>query len=234
MKQELYSAIWGYSLEDIKKYALEAENINSKNKNSETALMSAVNRGDPAIISFLLTIPTLKLEIKNKHKQTALFLAAKNGDIDLCEILLNAGAKIDSKDYSEGNVLLAAIQKSDCFSFLLKHNPDMHCRNGLNMSALTYLYNSEDIKLIKELISYSKDIEDINNFDQQRKDIYNHHVKKLKLPNLIEANEALNTSVKEAITKIELKLTLEQSLNTKSIKQNKNLNYFLLSKIEEI
>lgn len=97
----------------------------------------------------------------------------------------------------------------------------MHCRNGLNMSALTYLYNNEDIKLIKELISYPKDIEDINNFDQQRKDIYNHHVKKLKLPNLISANEALNTSVKEAITKIELKLTLEQSLNTKSIKQNK-------------
>lgn len=108
MKQELYQAIWGDSLEDIKKYALEAENINSKNKNSETALMSAVNRGDSAIINFLLTIPTLKLEIKNKDKQTALFLAAKNGDIDVCEILLNAGAKIDSKDYSEGNVLLAA------------------------------------------------------------------------------------------------------------------------------
>jgi ankyrin repeat protein len=217
MNQELYNAIWGHSLADIKKYALEAENINSKNKKSETALMSAVNRGDPDIVITLLTIPSLKLEVRNKHKQTALFLAAKNGETQICEILLDAGAKINSKDYSEGNVLLAAIQKPECFKALLKYNPDMHCRNDLNMSCLTYLYKDKNIDLIEHLVSYSKDISDIDNFHQQRKDIYIYHVKNNSLPD----NELFNKQVENVIEKIKLKLELDITLEQKSTKSLK-------------
>lgn len=219
MKDELYNAIWGHSLDDIKMHAIEAENINSKNKKSETALIAAVNRGNPEILNFLLTLPKIKLEIKNKYKQTALFIAAKNGDSKICEILLKAGAKINSKDYTQGNVLLASVQKSDCFKLLLKYNPDIHCRNELNMSAMTYLYNNKNINCIQELVSYSKDLEDINNFNQQREDIYNYHAKKLiNKPTEFLSNQQFTYQVESIIENVKLKLNLDSSLEQRSTK----------------
>ena len=70
-------------------------NVNKKNKNGETALIRASQKGDKEICKYILNKSSVevKMDEKNTDGNTALHMVSFNGYIEICKLLI--GRKIE-------------------------------------------------------------------------------------------------------------------------------------------
>ncbi|XP_034049550.1 ankyrin repeat and SOCS box protein 3 isoform X2 [Thalassophryne amazonica] len=94
-----------------------------------TCLHQAVYEGHSEIVRMLANV--CNLEARDDHKITPLFLAAQYDRQDCLEILVNAGADVNSQAEDLATPLLIASQEGHegCVNFLLDHgaNPNLVC-----------------------------------------------------------------------------------------------------------
>lgn len=95
---DLFTAVWKNQFHLIKIFLENEPNlINSLDNSTEygndwSILHYAVYRNYKEMIQYFLTIPLLNINIRNRDGFTPLFYAAQQNNIELCELLLHAGA----------------------------------------------------------------------------------------------------------------------------------------------
>ncbi|XP_054623108.1 ankyrin repeat and SOCS box protein 3-like isoform X2 [Dunckerocampus dactyliophorus] len=89
-----------------------------------TCLHVAVHNGSTGVLRMLA--PVADLEARNDRRITALFLAAEVGQQECLEILVNAGANVNTKAATGCTPLLIASEEDhmECVDFLLDHGAD--------------------------------------------------------------------------------------------------------------
>ena len=79
-------------IDKVRKFLAEGTDVNSKNRNEDTALMEACSTGQKEVVELLLA-KGADLNAKDNYQQTALQWAAMKGQRTVEEVLKNAGAK---------------------------------------------------------------------------------------------------------------------------------------------
>ena len=113
-------------------------NIEARNKNGYTGLLTAALRNREELINLMLAPPRsvpakADIEVRNRGGETALIVAARRGHKEALECLLNANANIEAVSVR-------------------------------GMTALDYAIETGDISIIECLIEYGADINHINPF----------------------------------------------------------------------
>ncbi|CAN9508852.1 unnamed protein product [Ophioblennius macclurei] len=94
-----------------------------------TCLHQAVYEGHKEIVRLLINVSNI--ESVDDHRITPLFLAAQYGEKECLEILINAGADVNTQSYDLATPLLIASQENNeaCVTLLLEHgaNPNTFC-----------------------------------------------------------------------------------------------------------
>lgn len=102
----LFDAIEGGNLEIIKEIVNNIDDINVVDNNGQTALFHAVLKENPDIAKFLIS-NGIDVNILDKKRQSVLFNAVILGaqNLNLIELILEKGAKLNIKDYAEKTLL---------------------------------------------------------------------------------------------------------------------------------
>ncbi|ORY17714.1 ankyrin, partial [Neocallimastix californiae] len=112
--------------------------INRVNEKNETALMYACLRGNYDIVKCLVDHQA-DVRIKSKYNGTALNYAVQGSNDKIVEfLLLEAGAKIDEKDYQGYTGLLWACENEnhEMIRFLIGKGANIHICNDYGYNAL--------------------------------------------------------------------------------------------------
>lgn len=115
----LFDAVEGGNLEIIKEVVNNIEDINTVDNNGQTVLFHSVLKDDDNITKYLIT-NGIDVNILDKKRQNVLFNAVVLGSqaISTIELLLEAGVKLNIKDYADKTLLdeilkILAISKLD-------------------------------------------------------------------------------------------------------------------------
>jgi len=101
MDKILEEIIGSHSLANLKEYCEHAPvDLNHKNNKGYNALIYCADRYFTAGVEYLISLPRINLEIKNKNQETALYSAARTGDLPITKLLLEAGAKLETTNYT--------------------------------------------------------------------------------------------------------------------------------------
>lgn len=217
MNKELEQAIFfSYNnLDNLKLFVKNTKNINHKNNRGENALSTAVKQGMYKTVKFLISLPDINLEIKNKNNTTVLNSTARLGDLEMMRLLIDSGADINGTNYLGATVLMVCRASKECFREVLNHNPNLHIKTLQHMTIYTYLYAEENYESLKEIVSSSKDMEDIKNFEDQHQSIYNHFIKEDCV------NESFNEQALSLLSSVRNYFELNEKLQDKLVKSFK-------------
>jgi hypothetical protein len=107
----------------------------------------------------LLLKSGISTEERNPQKMTALHFAACKGHCDIVEILLDAGAKINSTSHMGSPVVVAASRgQLKTVKLLIKRGADIHTSNGHTGNALYQASRYGQLLLVRMLIDYGADV----------------------------------------------------------------------------
>ena len=85
--------------------------INSTDDEGCSALIAASGGGQPVVVNQLLEAGAAgAVDLVNIHGETALLIAAQNGSVDVTELLLKAGAKVNMIDHDGQSAILNAAR----------------------------------------------------------------------------------------------------------------------------
>ncbi|XP_070708088.1 ankyrin repeat and SOCS box protein 3 [Pempheris klunzingeri] len=121
----LYAAVDGGHKEVVKLLVSKGAEANRTHTAScWTCLHQAVYKGHSEIVHILVSV--CNLEALDDHKISPLFVAAQYGQRECLEILVNAGANVNSQAADLATPLLIASQEGHdaCVDFLLDHGAD--------------------------------------------------------------------------------------------------------------
>uniref|UniRef100_A0A3Q3K1J6 SOCS box domain-containing protein n=1 Tax=Monopterus albus TaxID=43700 RepID=A0A3Q3K1J6_MONAL len=121
----LYAAVDGGHKEVVELLVCEGAEVNRTHTAScWTCLHQAVYKGHSEIVRILINV--CNLEAVDDHRITPLFLAAQYGQQECLEILVNAGANVNTQAADLATPLLIASQEGHqaCVDFLLDHGAD--------------------------------------------------------------------------------------------------------------
>lgn len=102
----LFDAVEGGNLDIIREIVNNIDDINIVDNNGQSVLFDAVLKDNPDIAKFLIS-NGIDVNILDKKRQSALFNAVILGaqNLPVIELLLEKGAKLNIKDYSEKTIL---------------------------------------------------------------------------------------------------------------------------------
>ena len=144
-------------------------NINSQNKNGQTALHIASQLGRSKIVKLLVESPNIDLNIIDKNERTALNVAAASFRYKAIEILLGKNSLIKPDKNNETPIhFLASKSPVNLFTKLLEKNECKENLEGFNQKKSTPLHcsiHSLNFDKIKILIDLRVNL---NSFDQNR------------------------------------------------------------------
>lgn len=128
----LYAAVDGGYTEVVELLVSKGAEVNRTHTAScWTCLHQAVYKGHSEIVRILVSV--CNLEALDDHKISPLFVAAQYGQQECLEILVNAGANVNTQAADLATPLLIASQEGHqaCADFLLDHGaePDTACSN---------------------------------------------------------------------------------------------------------
>ena len=134
--------------------------LNEKNNEGSTALMLATLHREIKCI-YVLLVNGADVEIEDDRGENALMIAAQVGYIDGLQILLNAGAKINSKSHVRGHTALmqaAQWEETECLRILLKSGADIDLKSNKLVTALMYAAMYGNVECVKVLVSHGADV----------------------------------------------------------------------------
>jgi ankyrin repeat protein len=142
--------------------AMEKENKSPRlgPGNGMTPLHTASRCGRTAVVRLLLDHKA-KLDATVKDTgATALQLAAVNGHVDVAELLIHRGAKVDAANLGGGTPLQLAVdhQRLKVVDLLLSNKADPNARDNQGLTALHYAAHTGDMVLIRKLIDRGADV----------------------------------------------------------------------------
>ena len=145
--------------EIVKLLLLHHANIDNRNKYGCTALYFAAGNNSKLLVKLLIendanvSIPG---HIEGYPGMPPLLEAAVAGYTEICELLLNAGADVNSVGYENMTALMRATSNGhlDTIKVLLQHNADINCimRNGSTALDIARQYKQKEAE--KLLINY--------------------------------------------------------------------------------
>jgi ankyrin repeat protein len=108
------------------------------NSEGETPLFRSSANGNIELVKILLAIPSCSSSIEavasSTANQTSLIAAARGNHLEICQVLLEAGANIEHGDSQGRTALYAASQEgyTEIVQLLINHNSDLepHIENG--------------------------------------------------------------------------------------------------------
>ena len=150
-------------IDEIKKYLLDGNDINSKIDDFEgTYLHEAISEGDIESISFLLS-KGADVNMLNNSTQSPLIIAieADEVNIDLIKLLIDTGANINFKDSQGDSPLILAGEQQDLeLMRVLLNTPNINV-NIVDRRGRTALHEaiiSSNIEMCRLLIEYGADV----------------------------------------------------------------------------
>ncbi|XP_061193001.1 E3 ubiquitin-protein ligase MIB1-like [Saccostrea echinata] len=172
--------------------------VNIIDKNGNTPLHEAVERGYLQITKQLLNTGMCNLELKTPHNYTPLMRSVYNDYEEIAEALITAGANIEATGAKGRTSLFIAVIESslNCMELLLKNGCNMAVRDSHGFTMLKTIFKTNSI-IKAEAIKLLQKFE--YNIDHDR-DYLEDMVKKSKDPNDKVYAEMLlqNKSIKEA------------------------------------
>jgi len=151
----LMKAAWEGEAEIVEALLAAGAKVNAKATDTdETALMSAVTKGDPATIGMLLKAGADVNPI-NKFGFNVFTSAVAAGNEDVAAILLDSGAKIDAGAHGLTPLQFAASAGNiNMIRFLVKHGADVNhgAKTGDQTALLSAIYGAHP-EVVQVLIS---------------------------------------------------------------------------------
>jgi len=153
----LFTAIASEENETVKQLIISGFNVNTKDKNNQTALHVAVEHGNLEIIKFLLERGA-KVNLKSKHNRTPLLMIDEFSEdeeilIEIVNLLIAKGADVNIRDKSKKTALMLVCYEEnfEAAKILLEAgaNPNLKDEDGETALQKT---DSDEIKQL--LISY--------------------------------------------------------------------------------
>ncbi|KAL7963708.1 ankyrin repeat-containing domain protein [Trichoderma compactum] len=136
--------------------------LNAKDDDSRTLLSHAAERGQYYIVQSLIETGTVDLnKADGKTGMTPLHWATKKGHMSVVELLVNAGAQLETKEKRyEMTALTLAIhyRREDIFGFLLQSDANVHVSD---IAGRTTLFNATlwgELAIIQQLVDCGVDV----------------------------------------------------------------------------
>ena len=115
--------------------------------------------GNTDILGLLLRHPDIEYDIRIRGGEMAIHHAAREGCLDVIEMLMKRGARIDEKDETGDTCLLLAAKSGhvDIVYFLLSQGAEINHRNHEGQDVWYFAIKNEDNTLLQALVSATKD-----------------------------------------------------------------------------
>ena len=136
----------------------ESVNVNSKDKNGFTCLMSACQNGQFELVEVLLR-RNANHSVKNNDGWTALILACQEGHDDIVELMLKEAANVNVQTNNGGTALTIAAEHGHLkiVNLLLKNHANPNLCNKLKWSAMMFASSNGHHRVIELLLKERAD-----------------------------------------------------------------------------
>jgi len=152
----LYRAIQAGDLDQIKRHLYHDTDINQPDRNGDTPLHVAANRGKP-VIARMLVEHGAGLETPNGDGRSPMAVALLSGKIQVARLLLKFGAALDAQA-----LLFEAIRSQadyrDLYEFLHAQGADPNAADGDGLTPLLAAIEAGDRLVTKRLIDLGADV----------------------------------------------------------------------------
>ncbi|MEA5578323.1 ankyrin repeat domain-containing protein [Anabaena sp. UHCC 0451] len=127
-----------------------AEDLNQRGENGDTALMKATREGLYAVVKELIDAGG-DINATNNDHNNALWFACFGNHYDLINLLLDANIDINNQNDNGATVLMygASAGKTEVVRLLLQHHPNMNLQNLDDYKAIDFASNREVLRLLK-------------------------------------------------------------------------------------
>ena len=129
----------------------------------KNALHLAVTRKNVEIAKMVIEDGGIPVDSMEHNEKTSLNLAARHGSIEMIQLLLDLGARVESHDRLGGTPLMRAIdgKNLDYVKLILSHGANIHATDQYNRGILHSCAVNRAEKILKYLLEHYKDL-DIN------------------------------------------------------------------------
>ena len=127
-----------------------AEDLNQRGENGDTALMKATRQGLSTIVKELIAAGA-DINATNNDHNNALWFACFGDHYDLINLLLDNNIDINNQNDNGATVLMygASAGKTEVVRLLLQYNPNMNLQNLDDYKAIDFASNREVLRLLK-------------------------------------------------------------------------------------
>ncbi|WP_016951606.1 ankyrin repeat domain-containing protein [Anabaena sp. PCC 7108] len=127
-----------------------AEDLNQRGENGDTALMKASREGLSAIVKELIAAGA-DINATNNDHNNALWFACFGNHYDLITLLLDNNTDINNQNDNGATVLMygASAGKTEVVRLLLQYHPNMNLQNLDDYKAIDFASNIEVLRLLK-------------------------------------------------------------------------------------
>ena len=130
-----------------------------------TALMLAALLGYVGIVGRLLDYPGIEIDLQDVNGMTALYLAAKYDHVQIVELLLRFGARVDIGDYRVGRTALRVAAERDheeIVRLLQKSGARIDLKDSSGGTAMLHAVRQGAEKALNEMIEAGGNLEEVN------------------------------------------------------------------------
>ena len=154
--------------EGIFRYFLKTHpvRIDLKDKNGQTPLSWAAERGREVVVNLLLARSNVEAEFKDKNGRTPLSWAAENGHKAVVKLLVEKGALLESKDnYYVQTLLFWAVEKGHeaVVKLLVEKGAELESKTSIGRTSLSRAAKNGHEAVVKLLVEKGAELESKNN-----------------------------------------------------------------------